>query len=119
MSISERLCKFVEKRFNYLSDVWYFEHVETTLGEILDSEYLTGKLTPDKEVDSFTYFSMILDDEHVYPFIIIEKEQIISLGYIEESEMKLMYLSDGHTILIDHLETLNLEKEMITNGKLD
>jgi|GEM_PF-5705237 len=33
--------------------------------------------------------------------------------------MKLMYLSDGHTILIDHLETLNLEKEMITNGKLD
>lgn len=56
MSLSEQLCKFVERRFKYLNDIWYFEHVETTLGEIFDGKDLYGDLSADKEVDTSPIF---------------------------------------------------------------
>lgn len=115
MSLSEQLCKFVEKRFKYLNDIWYFEHVETTLGEIFDSKELSGDLSADKEVDTFTYFSMTLDDEHVYPFIVQDDDQIIAMGYVEEEEVKLIYLTDGKSIFIDELHLLDTNKESVQN----
>jgi len=115
MSLSEQLCKFVERRFKYLNDIWYFEHVETTLGEIFDSKDLSGDLSADKEVDTFTYFSMTLDDEHVYPFIVQDDKQIIAMGYIEEEELKLIYLTDGKSIFVNELHLLNTNKESVQN----
>lgn len=115
MSLSEQLCKFVERRFKYLNDIWYFEHVETTLGEIFDSKDLSGDLSADKEVDTFTYFSMTLDDEQVYPFIVQDDDQIIAMGYVEEEEVKLIYLTDGRSIFIDELHLLDTNKESVQN----
>ena len=115
MSLSEQLCKFVERRFKYLNDIWYFEHVETTLGEIFDSKDLYEDLSADKEVDTFTYFSMTLDDEHVYPFIVQDDKQIIAMGYIEEEELKLIYLTDGRSIFVDELHLLETNKERVQN----
>ncbi|WP_414055555.1 SAUGI family uracil-DNA glycosylase inhibitor [Macrococcus equi] len=113
MDIVDKLCKFVERRYNYPSSTWFYEHVETTIGEIFDIKDLMDNLSSDKPVDTFTYFSMALDDDQVYPFIVQDDKQILALGYIVESEMKLLYLTDGLKIIINELNLIEISKECV------
>ncbi|HDG6000059.1 TPA: hypothetical protein PF714_002607 [Staphylococcus aureus] len=80
MTVSNALCKFVEKQFNYPSEDWNYEHVHTTLQEVLGPQYLTDTMQGDKEVDTYTYYTMNNDQDHIYPFIISTMEETIALG---------------------------------------
>ncbi|WP_414052043.1 SAUGI family uracil-DNA glycosylase inhibitor [Macrococcus animalis] len=113
MNISDQLCKFVEKQFNYPESTWFYEHVETTLGEIFDIKDLLNNLSSDKKVDTFTYFSMGLDDDQAYPFIVQDDKQILALGYIVEAEMKCLYLTDGKNILKNELNQIGAYEECV------
>lgn len=79
---------------------------------------LSQTLDPHKEVESFTYYSLSMDDIIVYPFVIKDEHSIIAIGYIDNARMELLYLNDGSNTIIDKLDLLNLKKEVISIGNL-
>lgn len=56
---------------------------------------------------------MALDDDQVYPFVVQDDQQILALGYIEEAEMKLLYLTDGKNILKNELDQIGTFEECV------
>ncbi|MCT2553975.1 MULTISPECIES: SAUGI family uracil-DNA glycosylase inhibitor [Staphylococcus] len=108
MTLEQQLKHYITNLFNLpKDDVWDCETVDEMANDILPEQYVRlGPLT-NKTLHTYTYYSEILHQRNIYPFILYFQKQLVAIGYIDENhDMDFLFLHNTVITLLDQRHLL-------------
>ena len=106
-TITQELKQYITRLFQLSNnETWECEALEEAAENILPTRFVEHSPLAHLTLDTYTYYNDELHELSIYPFLMYDNIQIISIGYLDNFVVDFLYITDTKNTIIDERHLL-------------